>query len=222
MQLTRNPDVGTPERNFIPADFDPADKESLRESVDALLARTVDEPNELDDFLRDWSELTGIVDAEKARRYIAKTCYTDDEEIKESYLSYEREVVPFYSELDDSLDRKYLASPARDKLADHYEVFDRRRKTKADLFRKENTLLEAEDTELHGIHRDPGRHHGRGRWRDPHTPAMLRAAGKSRPEASREGLQKAGQPAARGQGEDRGALRSDARHTPQDRPERRL
>lgn len=149
MQLTRSPDVGTPKRNFIPADFDPADKESLRESVDALLARTVDEPDELENFLRDWSELTGIVDAEKARRYIAKTCYTDDEEIKESYLSYEREVVPYYSELDDSLDRKYLASPARDKLADHYEVFDRRRKTKADLFRKENTLLEAEDTELH-------------------------------------------------------------------------
>ena len=131
MQLTRNPDVGTPERNFIPADFDPADKESLRESVDALLARAVDDPDDLEGFLRDWSELTGVVEAEKARRYIAKTCDTVDETIRDRFLSYEREVVPLYSQLNDSLDRKYLASPARDSLPARYGIFDRKLKTKA-------------------------------------------------------------------------------------------
>ena len=89
MQLTRKPDVGTPQRNFIPADFNPADTESLRESVDLLLARAVDTPDELEDFLRDWSELTGVVEAEKARRYIAKTCDTVDETIRDRFLSYD-------------------------------------------------------------------------------------------------------------------------------------
>ena len=149
MQLTRKPDTGTPELNFIPADFDPADLDSLRERVDALLARPVETAGELESFLRDWSELTSTVEAENARRYIAKTCDTVDEAIKDSFLSYQREVVPLYSELNDNLDRKYLASPARPSLPGRYELFDRRRKTKAELFRKENTRLETEDTELH-------------------------------------------------------------------------
>ena len=149
MQLTRKPDVGTPQRNFIPADFNPADTESLRESVDLLLARAVDTPDELEDFLRDWSELTGVVEAEKARRYIAKTCDTVDETIRDRFLSYEREVVPLYSQLNDSLDRKYLASPARDSLPARYGIFDRKLKTKAELFREENIPLETEETELY-------------------------------------------------------------------------
>ena len=149
MQLTRKPDVGTPQRTFIPGDFNPADTESLRESVDLLLARAVDTPDELEDFLRDWSELTGVVEAEKARRYIAKTCDTVDETIRDRFLSYEREVVPLYSQLNDSLDRKYLASPARDSLPARYGIFDRKLKTKAELFREENIPLETEETELY-------------------------------------------------------------------------
>lgn len=149
MQLTRKPDTGTPELNFIPADFDPAGLDSLRERVDALLARPVETAEELESFIRDWSELTSTVEAEKARRYIAKTCDTVDETIKDSFLSYEREVVPLYSELNDNLDRKYLASPARPSLPARYELFDRRRKTRAELFRKENTSLETKDTELY-------------------------------------------------------------------------
>ena len=149
MQLTRKPDTGTPELNFIPADFDPADLDSLRERVDTLLDRSVETAEELESFLRDWSELTSTVEAENARRYIAKTCDTVDETIKDSFLSYQREVVPLYSELNDSLDRKYLASPGRTGLPDRYELFDRRRKTRAELFRKENTSLETKDTELY-------------------------------------------------------------------------
>ena len=149
MQLTRNPDVGTPRRDFIPEDFDPTDKTALEEQVNRLLDMPVEETEDLEVFLRYWSELGSMIDAAKARRYIAMTCDTVDEEIKESYLSFERDVVPFYSQLDDRLDRKYLASPAREKLSEHYSVFDRGRKTKAELFREENTLLDAEDSELH-------------------------------------------------------------------------
>ncbi len=149
MQLTRKPDTGTPELNFIPADFDPAGLDSLRERVDALLARPVETAEELESFIRDWSELTSTVEAENARRYIAKTCDTVDEAIKDSFLSYQREVVPLYSELNDNLDRKYLSSPARSSLPARYELFDRRRKTRAELFRKENTSLETKDTELY-------------------------------------------------------------------------
>ena len=72
MQLTRKPDTGTPELNFIPADFDPADLDSLRERVDTLLDRSIETAEELESFLRDWSELTSTVEAENARRYIAK------------------------------------------------------------------------------------------------------------------------------------------------------
>ena len=149
MQLTRNPDVGTPPRDFIPEDFDPTDKAALEEQVNRLLDMPVEEREDLEVFLRYWSELGSIIDAGKARRYIAMTCDTVDEKIKESYLSFERDVVPLYSQLDDRLDRKYLASPAREKLPEHYSIFDRGRKTKAELFREENTLLEAEDSELH-------------------------------------------------------------------------
>ena len=149
MQLTRNPDVGTPRRDFIPEDFDPTDKTALEEQVNRLLDMPVEETEDLEVFLRYWSELGSMIDAAKARRYIAMTCDTVDEAIKESYLSFERDVVPFYSQLDDRLDRKYLASPAREKLSEHYSVFDRGRKTKAELFREENTLLDAEDSELH-------------------------------------------------------------------------
>ena len=148
MQLTMTPDVGVPPLRFVPQSFDAAELEQLRAQAALLESRELTDVDELKSFLLDWSELASMVDAGLARRYVAMTCDTKDEAVKESYLAFERDIVPEWSKLDDKLNRKFLASPLRAELGDDFAVFVRARLRAAEIFRAENTELAAKDSEL--------------------------------------------------------------------------
>ncbi|MFQ5503371.1 MAG: M3 family oligoendopeptidase [Planctomycetota bacterium] len=152
MSFTTTPDLGLPELHFLPQDFDPSDKPALEQRVQLLLDRPVESGEELERWTLDWSEIESSVDAALARRYIAMTLDTTDEAVKERYLSFEKEVVPLWRVLDDRLNRRYLDSPYREQqapeLRKRYEVFERKRLKAAEIFREENTKLQAEDAEL--------------------------------------------------------------------------
>ncbi|MHC4079590.1 MAG: M3 family oligoendopeptidase, partial [Planctomycetota bacterium] len=100
-------------------------------------------------WLRDESELLSRISAETARRYVQMTCNTNDEDTKERYLSMEREVAPRVKVLADGLDGKFLSCPVTDQLnGSRYGVIVRQRRTASEIFREENTRLQAEEAEL--------------------------------------------------------------------------
>ena len=142
------PDFGTPVRDFLDAGFDPDSLESLDSAAQRLIDRSVGSAAALESYLRDWNELASRIDGEVARRYIAMTCDTCDEDLKQRYISFERDIVSRFRKLEDRLNHKYLESPHRKSLDDRYAVFDLRRARAAEIFREENVPLQAREREL--------------------------------------------------------------------------
>src|SRR4051794_21428033 len=69
-------------RSFVPAVFDPSDWGQAEPLYRALLGREIGSPGELEKWLRDFSELDSVMDEYESRRYIDKSCHTEDAEIE--------------------------------------------------------------------------------------------------------------------------------------------
>jgi oligoendopeptidase F len=132
-------------RRFVPGDLDPSNVASLEEIFQKLLRRDIDTPEKLSAWLSDFSELSAVVDEYGSRRYIDKSCHTDDEGIKNRFLQFVEEVEPRVKPLAFALQKKYLQSPARGALTgSRYEILGRRWQSDVEIFRDENVALETE------------------------------------------------------------------------------
>ena len=135
-----------PQWHFVTADLDAGDLAQLESVFETLSSQPLDSTEDLEQWLIHESELLARIGAEKARRYVAMTCETDDEEKKTAYLEYERDVMPRVKVLADALDKQFLASPAIDSLdQDRYAIITRRRRTQSRIFRPENTELQRQE-----------------------------------------------------------------------------
>lgn len=107
------------------------------------------DPAALERWILDWSELTCVVDEHGARRYIAMTCDTSDEEKREAYLYCVREIQPKASEWEHRLHGKYLESPHRAALdGERYGRLDRIIRVSVELFDERNIPLQVKLSEL--------------------------------------------------------------------------
>ena len=138
-----------PAWRFVPEELDAGNLAELEQLFAELSQRDLLTVEDLCRWLEDESELQARIAAEKARRYIRKTCYTDDEIAKERYLAMERDVMPRVKVLGDALDGKFLDCDLRDQLPPSgYEVLIRQRKNAKEIFREANTELQARESEL--------------------------------------------------------------------------
>ena len=140
-----------PRRTFVPRDFDIADFSQIEPLYTALLARAVETPEQLEKWLRDASELSAAIDEYGSRRYIDKSCHTDDPAIEMAYLHFVENVEPQIKPLHFQLQRKFMQSPARAALKGKgtgYAILDRKWSADVELFRDENVPLETEVTKL--------------------------------------------------------------------------
>ncbi len=138
-------------RKFVPDTIDPGDWSALSPLFDLLAARAASctTAAELEQWLLDGGELTSAIDEERARRYIAMTCHTDDPGAERMYLSFVETVEPGLKPRLFELAKLYLAHPMRGALpADRYSVFDRNTRQQVELFRDENVPLETEEAVL--------------------------------------------------------------------------
>ncbi|MGA2442433.1 MAG: M3 family oligoendopeptidase [Tepidisphaeraceae bacterium] len=134
-------------RRFVPDDLDPSVFPQLQALYENLLDRPIETVEQLASWLADFSELASVVDEYGSRRYIDKSCHTDDEAIKRRFLQFVEEVEPMVKPLAFALQKKYLQSPARRKLdGQRFEVLDRRWRAEVEIFRDENVSLETEIT----------------------------------------------------------------------------
>ena len=138
-----------PNRRFVPADFDPAQWPQIEPLGKALESREIDSPAELEQWLLDMSELSAVIDEYSARRYIDKSCHTDDAEIEKRYLHFVEEIEPLLKPIFFALQKKYIDSPHREKLTDpRYAMLSRKWQADVDVFRPENIPLETQITKL--------------------------------------------------------------------------
>ncbi|MCS7073948.1 MAG: M3 family oligoendopeptidase, partial [Bacteroidia bacterium] len=129
-------------RQFFPNDFKVLSWETLAPFYEELLK---EEFNSLADFytwIKKCDELKGMVDEERAWRFIRKTCNIADEKIAAEYTQFMTQIHPNVIEKQHLLDQKFYNSPFRNDLAgEEYQILAKRIAKNIELFRSENLPL---------------------------------------------------------------------------------
>jgi oligoendopeptidase F len=136
-------------RRWVPHDAELKRWDQIEPWYRQLVDRPIGSAAELEGWLADAGELSGIVSQEGVRRYIAMTCQTDDPEREAAHLEFVREIEPRLKPLQNGLREKYLDSPHRAGLPQaRYTVYDRAQANRRTLFREANIPRETRLAEL--------------------------------------------------------------------------
>jgi oligoendopeptidase F len=103
-----------------------------------LLERTINSKEELENWLKDRSELEAFVSEDLAWRYVKMTCDTTNKDLEQAYLFFVTEIEPQISPLTDQLNRKLVACSFINELDnDKYFIYLRGVKKEIEIFREE-------------------------------------------------------------------------------------
>lgn len=143
------PSTTHPVRHFVPADLDVADWLQIEPVVQSLLDRPVASAAEAQQWLADASELCSVIDEYGTRRYIDKSCHTDDAKMQAAYMQFVEEIEPKFKPLFFALQKKYLGlghRPAAKGAGDEkrFAMLEKKWRADVDLFREENVPVETE------------------------------------------------------------------------------
>jgi len=128
-------------RNYIPQDLE-MNWETLEPILNELLARELSSVQELEQWLRDKSELEAALEEDFAWRYIKMSCDTTDDSLVKDFQYFATEIEPKISPIANKLNQKFNDSPFIDELDhDKYFVFIRAIKKAIELYRDENVAL---------------------------------------------------------------------------------
>ncbi|MBE3575017.1 MAG: M3 family oligoendopeptidase [Firmicutes bacterium] len=125
-----------------PAGLDPADWSTVQPRFDALQARNLT-PDNVGEWLQEWSDLRAILEDAIFASYRAVTENTADPEIEARYLHFMQDIQPKITVAEQGLRRKLLALKNYQPPANIREFY-RRQQNQAALFREENVPLQAE------------------------------------------------------------------------------
>lgn len=146
MRHTLEPAYG---RHFVPAEADMGDWAQIEPIFNALDARPIDTPEQLEQWLLDQSDLAACLAEESSKRYVAMTCHTDDAQAEAAYLHFVEHINPRCKPRWHKLRVRYVNAPARDQLPHpRYQVLDRSTVCAVEIFREENVPLQTEDEKL--------------------------------------------------------------------------
>jgi oligoendopeptidase F len=138
-----------PARRFVPDGVDVAAFGQIEPLFRSLLDRPIGSTEELAQWLADASELTAVIDEFGNRRYIAKSCHTDDQQAEQAYLHFVEQIETRVKPLLFALQRKFLDCPHRSELSGpRHAMLERRWRAEVELFRDENVPLETQVIKL--------------------------------------------------------------------------
>lgn len=133
------------QRRFLPNKIKVTSWDVLSPYFDQLLSREIHSVNDLENWLKDRSELEAFVSEDLAWRYVRMTCDTENKELEKAYLFFVTEIEPQIAPLSDKLNRKLVSCKYIDELdQEKYFIYLRSIKKEIDLFREENVPLFAE------------------------------------------------------------------------------
>jgi oligoendopeptidase F len=136
-------------RQFVPKNLNPENWPEVDILYRDLLARPIAAAAELQQWLADFSELTCVLAEFGGRRWIDKSCHTDDPDVNRRFLFFIEQLLPKLKPLDSDLQKKFLACTFADELKDRkFEVMRAHWRADVELFREENVPLQTEETKL--------------------------------------------------------------------------
>ncbi|MBC3791577.1 M3 family oligoendopeptidase [Spirosoma utsteinense] len=137
--LTRAP------RQFIGETLELNDWETVKPYYEELLSRSINDAEDLRQWLMDRSELESFLSENFAWRYIRMTCDTANETLVRKLNFFIEEIQPAMTTYGNDLDLKAVASPFLSQLTDDgYEVMVRGMKKAIEIFREENIPLQTD------------------------------------------------------------------------------
>src|SRR6478736_4026927 len=143
MQLTA--DIKKTERRFVPGEFKVTTWETLEPYFKYLSDRNIESKTDLEQWLKDMSELEAVVSEDACWRQIKMTCDTTDKSLEEAFTYFCMEIQPKLQPYADLLNKKLVNSPYTSELnKEKYFTYLRSVKKNIDLFREANIPLLAE------------------------------------------------------------------------------
>jgi oligoendopeptidase F len=143
MQLSA--DIKKLERHFVPVDFTLTDWASLEPFFKDLSERELASRGDLEQWLKDMSELEAVVSEDACWRQIKMTCDTTDKNLEDAFTYFCMEIQPQLQPYADLLNRKLVECPFTQELDQQkYFTYLRSVKKNIDLFREANIPLQAE------------------------------------------------------------------------------
>jgi len=140
-----NADIKKLERNYIPGDFTVSTWDNLEPFFKELEERRINSKADLENWLRDMSELEAVVSEDACWRQIRMTCDTESKALEQDFVYFMMEIQPKITPIADKLNRKLVESPFSKEL-DQKKFFTYLRNVRKsiDLFREENVPIIAE------------------------------------------------------------------------------
>ena len=143
--MNYNADIKKLPRHFLPTDFVIKDWESLDPFFKDLDKRVIHSAADLEQWLKDASELEAVISEDACWRQIKMTCDTENKELENAFNFFMLEIQPKIQPWSDKLNRKLINNPfTRELDPQKYFTYLRNVKKNIDLFREENIPLQAE------------------------------------------------------------------------------
>lgn len=132
-------------RHYLPVDFTLTDWNSLAPFFEELESRSLSSLAELEQWLRDVSELESVISEDACWRQIRMTCDTENKALEEAFNFFMLEIQPMIQPWSDRLNRKLIDCPFTASLnANTYFTFLRSIRKQIDLFNEANIPVIAE------------------------------------------------------------------------------
>ena len=137
-------------RQFLPETIDLTDTAQLTPIFERLenTLREAGSAADLEDWLRDHSEVSAALAESSSLTYIAMTCQTDDEAKEKAYLHIVEVVDPWLKPRQFALMQKLTQSPFFGQLPPFYGIFRRSVETQVKIYREENVARETQIARL--------------------------------------------------------------------------
>ncbi len=138
-------DIQKTPRNFIPEAFVITDWQSLEPFFKNLLERNITTVSDLENWLKDQSELEAVVNEDACWRQIKMTCDTENKSLEEAFNFFYLEIQPQIQPYSDALNKKLIYHPLLNQLnKEKYHTYLRSIRKSIELFREENIPIQAE------------------------------------------------------------------------------
>jgi len=131
-------------RLFLPSNFVVTNWDSLEPWFKNLLERKIDTKEQLEQWLKDQSELEALVNEDACWRQIRMTCDTENKTLEDAFTFFVMELQPKIQPYSDALNKKLINHPLVNELdAEKYFTYLRSVKKSIELFKEENIPLQA-------------------------------------------------------------------------------
>jgi oligoendopeptidase F len=132
-------------RHFIPTDFVITNWEMLEPYFRNLDERAINTLADLEQWMKDASEIEAVISEDACWRQIKMTCDTENKELEEAFTFFMMEIQPKIQPYADKLNKKLIDCPFTNELDEAtYFTYLRNVKKNIELFREVNIPIQAE------------------------------------------------------------------------------